>query len=104
MNRLLVVSLIAVALVSSATAADETAPRTPGPSESARQRDADAAKISPAKEAAIRRLLELAGIKNVAQRVMNDMATGMKPLLVSSLPAGAYREKLINLFYEKFMA
>jgi hypothetical protein len=59
-------------------------------------------KISPAKAADIRRLFELSGGKNVVGQLMDGMSKSIKPLVVSSLPPGAYREKLVDLFFEKF--
>src|ERR1051326_4533044 len=50
-----------------------------------------ASKIDPAKEADIRRLLEVAGAKALA-------------LLTNTLPAGEYREKLVDAFFARFMA
>jgi hypothetical protein len=60
------------------------------------------AKIDPAKEADIRRLLDLAGTAALVQQLMSSMEQNMKPVLANSLPQGDYREKLIDLFFEKF--
>jgi uncharacterized protein len=65
---------------------------------------AAAVKIDPGKEADIRRLLELTGAKALAVQTMNDMSQSLKPVLTNSLPPGDYREKLVNLFFAKFMA
>jgi hypothetical protein len=59
-------------------------------------------KIDPAKEADIRRLLDLSGAKALATQTMDTMSQSIKPLLARSLPPGDYREKLIDLFFEKF--
>ncbi len=59
-------------------------------------------KIDPAKEADIRRLLELAGTKALAVQTMDNMEKSIKPLMVSAFQPGEYREKLIDLFFEKF--
>jgi hypothetical protein len=65
---------------------------------------AGAPAIDPAKEADIRRLLEVAGTQSMMTQVMNNLAKNMKPMLANSLPPGDYRDKLIDLFLEKFMA
>lgn len=61
-------------------------------------------KIDPAKEADIRSLLELTGVKAVAAQTMDGMLESVRPLLAGSLPPGEYREKLIDLFLIKFRA
>jgi uncharacterized protein len=65
---------------------------------------AERPKIDPAKEADIRRLLDLMGTKAIAQQVMDAMAKNLKPMMVSSLPPGDYRDKLVELFLQKFQA
>jgi hypothetical protein len=59
-------------------------------------------KIDPAKEADIRRLLDLAGGTDAIKQVMDGMQANMKGSLVNSLPPGDYRGQLVNLFFEKF--
>jgi len=59
-------------------------------------------KVSPAKEADIRRLLTLTGATTTIERAMQNMEKSLKPVMANSLPAGDYRETLINLFFEKF--
>jgi uncharacterized protein len=63
-----------------------------------------AAKIDPAKEADIRRLLDLVGAKALIEQTMDSMSKSIKPLLTNSLPPGEYREKLVDLFFAKFSA
>jgi hypothetical protein len=63
-----------------------------------------AAKIDPAKEADIRRLLDLIGAKALVVQAMDSMSKSIKPLLTSSLPPGEYREKLVDLFFARFSA
>jgi uncharacterized protein len=60
------------------------------------------AKIDPAKEADIRKLLELVGTKALISQTMESMSKSIKPLLTNSLPPGDYREKLVDLFFAKF--
>jgi uncharacterized protein len=59
-------------------------------------------KIDPAKEADIRQLLNLVGGTAAINQVMDGMQTNMKASLANLLPPGAYREQLVNLFFEKF--
>jgi uncharacterized protein len=59
-------------------------------------------KIDPQKEADIRRLLQVMGTERNMTQVMANMETNIRPLLTSSFPAGEYRERLIQLFFEKF--
>ncbi len=59
-------------------------------------------KIDPAKEADIRKLLALTGAKAVALQVVTTMEGNIKPLMLRSLPAGDYREQLIDLFLKRF--
>jgi hypothetical protein len=61
-----------------------------------------ALKIDPAKEADIRRLLEIVGTKALVKQNMDAMTKSIKPLLTGSLPPGEYREKLVDLFFAKF--
>jgi hypothetical protein len=61
-------------------------------------------KVDPAKEAGIRRLMDLAGAKTLASQMMEAMGKNIKPLMTNALPAGEYREKLIDLFFAKFQS
>ena len=61
-------------------------------------------KIDPAKEADIRRLLDLNGASKIIKETMESMTSSIRPVLASSLPPGEYREKLIDLFFAKFHA
>jgi uncharacterized protein len=69
---------------------------------------ADSAKpapsIEPAKEAAIRNMFEVLGMAKMMQQVIAGMSNNMKPMLMSSLPAGKYRETLADLFFQKFQS
>lgn len=62
------------------------------------------AKIDPAKEADIRRLLDVMGMKAIVKQVMDAMEKNLKPMMVSSLPPGDYRDRLVDLFFEKFQS
>jgi hypothetical protein len=60
--------------------------------------------IDPAKEADIRQLMELIGMKGIVTRMMGNLEQNMRPIFVRSLPPGEYRERLVELFFEKFHA
>jgi uncharacterized protein len=72
------------------------------PSGQAPPAEAAATKIDPAKEADIRHLLDLVGATSLVKQSMDQMESTMRPLLANSLPPGEYRDKLIELFLEKF--
>lgn len=55
-----------------------------------------------AKQADIRQLLQVTGAGNLATQTMTEMEKGMKPLITNALPPGDYREKLVDLFFDKF--
>jgi hypothetical protein len=59
-------------------------------------------KIDPVKEADIRRLLDITGAGTLATQTMDQMEKDMRPLIANVLPAGDYRENLLDLFFEKF--
>ena len=58
--------------------------------------------IDPAKKADIQRLLELVGSTTLMTNTMDSMMKTIRPLMTNSLPAGEYREKLVDLFFDKF--
>jgi len=55
-----------------------------------------------AKEADIRKLLELTHAGEMATQTMQAMEANIRPLMINAFPAGEYRDKLIELFFEKF--
>jgi hypothetical protein len=59
-------------------------------------------RIDPAKEADIRRLLDVAGATTLIEQTMDAAVKNIKPLMTNSLPPGDYREKLVDLFFDKF--
>ena len=63
---------------------------------------AEEVKIDPGKEADIRQLLDLTKVSAMVTQLMGGMEQGIKPLMTSALPAGEYREKLVDLFFVKF--
>ena len=78
------------------------APVPASPSSSAPANVPAESKIDPAKEAAIRKLIALSGGLNTAKEMMDGMQKNMRPVLSNAFPPGAYRDKLIDLFFEKF--
>lgn len=60
------------------------------------------ATIAADKQADIRRLLVLTGAGSVATQAMDEMEKTLRPMMVQSLPAGDYRDKLVELFFQKF--
>lgn len=46
--------------------------------------------------------MDLAGTSSLVSQMMEGMENNIKPLMTSSLPPGDYREKVIDLFFEKF--
>jgi len=74
-------------------------PRTPASTSG--MDSAAPSKIDPAKEAAIRQLVNMTGGTNVVNQVMDGMQKNMKPMMANMLPPGDYRDKLIDLFFER---
>jgi hypothetical protein len=60
--------------------------------------------IDPAEEADIRELMDLMEAKATFTRMVDSMANNIRPLLLNALPPGPYRERLVQLFFEKFRA
>ena len=89
-------------LLAGLSAWSQTGSQTAGASE--QSTPAGQTKIDPAKEADIRRLMELLGTPALAQQLMNSMSQDIKPLIANSLPPGEYREKLVDLFFAKFQS
>lgn len=58
-------------------------------------------KIDPAKEADIRRLLDVTGAKAMASQNMAMMEGTIRPLLTNSLPPGEYRDKTDQLVFRQ---
>jgi len=59
-------------------------------------------RLEEAKRADIRHLLEITGAANLATQTMDDMEKNMRPMIAGALPPGEYRDKLVDLFFEKF--
>ena len=63
--------------------------------------DAPKSAIDPAKEADIRALLAVAGTDELVTQALGITEKTIRPAMMSSLPPGEYREKLIDLFLAK---
>jgi uncharacterized protein len=107
--RALISWLFLLCMVSAQAVArtDQTSPnqradasRTPPPSPAIDP--AAPSKIDSAKEAAIRQLINLTGGTAVVNQAMDGMQKNMKPMMANIFPPGEYRDKLIDLFFEKF--
>ena len=103
----LLFTLVCVFLVSSLPALGQVQPSNqPESAHSALASDLalQSSQIDPAKEADIRRLLDLTGAGALATQSMDGMEGNIRPLMTNSFPPGEYREKLIELFFAKFHA
>jgi hypothetical protein len=109
--RILITFVAALLLASPAMQAgasqDSSAkPQTSSPQKAPASNSNDASakqsQIDPAKEADIHRLLDLAGTKTAIAQIMDGMEKNIRPVITRSLPPGDYREKLVDLFLEKF--
>ena len=58
--------------------------------------------VDAAKEASIRKLLDLTGASKLMLQTIASMKDTIRPLILSSLPVGEYRERLVDLFFQKF--
>lgn len=96
--------LVAVSAQAQAPAAALRTPQNQTAASSAPAGGVERAKIDPAKEADIRRLLDVMGAKAVAKQIMDGMEKNLKPMMVNSLPPGDYRDRLVELFFEKFQS
>jgi hypothetical protein len=58
--------------------------------------------LDPVKEADIRQLLQVTNAAGIAAQSMDQMEKIIRPTISRSLPPGDYRDKLVDLFFEKF--
>lgn len=49
-------------------------------------------------------MFDVMGTSKMMEQVLAGMSGNIKPMLMSSLPAGDYREKLADLFFERFQS
>jgi hypothetical protein len=98
-------AVLALLLLSSSLSAQTQDQSRQPPTQGVKQQSAPAkvtAKIDPAKEADIRRLLDVGGAREAMMEMMAGMEKNIRPLLTNSFPPGEYRERLVELFFEKF--
>ena len=62
------------------------------------------ASVDPGSEAAIRKMFEVMDTAKMMEQMVSGMSNNMRPVLMSSLPPGEYREKLADLFLQKFQS
>jgi hypothetical protein len=82
----------------------QTPQQRSAPASGSNSASAGQSKIDPAKEADIRRLLDLAGTKAAITQILDGMEKNIRPVITNSLPPGDYRAKLVDLFLEKFQS
>lgn len=61
-------------------------------------------KTDSAKEADIRKLMQVTGAQKLTTQMLAGMETSLKPSLANPLPPGEYRAQLVDLFLDKFRA
>jgi hypothetical protein len=72
--------------------------------EPAPQANAAGQQIDKEKAADIRKLLDLVGVRDLVAQSFGGTTEQIRPLVTNSLPPGAYREKLVDLFFAKFQS
>jgi hypothetical protein len=77
--------------------ADQQKAAPPAPDSAVEQ-----SQIDPAKAADIRQLMSVGGTKAIMTQMMDTLGDNIRPMMTSALPPGDYREKLIDLFFQKF--
>jgi hypothetical protein len=87
-----------------AAAQSSTEKASPATKTASKPADSAGSRIDPQKEADIRLLMDLVGTKRLMEESLSRMEVTIRPLLTKSLPEGEYREKLVQLFFEKLRA
>lgn len=87
---------VAIALLGAlpALAQDQAAPSQPQ----------EARKIDPAKEADIRRMIDIMGGKKLMEQMMTQMFEQLKPEIMKIVPPGERGQKIADAFAQKFQA
>jgi uncharacterized protein len=94
--------LLLVAILLAGSALAQTSPDAPPTAADLAKTPATAQpKIDPAKEADIRKLMQLTGVENLSGQMMSNMEPSMKATLTQAFPPGEYRAQLIELFLAK---
>lgn len=102
MNDMKSLLIATVVILSGLSAAQTASGNPPAPTAPVSQPTGATAKLDPTKEADIRKLLMLTGTDKLVNQMLDSMEESIRPLMTSSLPAGEYRGKLVELFFEKF--
>ena len=97
-------TLFAFLLLAPVTFGQNAAAPQPAPAKMQEQTTKLAVKVDPEKEAAIRKLFDVAGTKANLEKILAGMTENMKPMFSKMLPPGDYQEKLIPLFFERFQS
>ena len=90
--------LVGIAVAQDDLSSQDSAQSVAGAAAASRARVQD----QQAKQADIRRLLQLTGAANLANQSMDGMEKSVKTLMSDSLPPGEYRDQLLDLFFQKF--
>jgi hypothetical protein len=95
--------VLAASLSAHAQAAPgQTASNPPAAQQQAAPATATSPQADPQKEADIRRLLKMSGSGALALETVRNSEKNMRRLLTAALPPGAYRQQLLDLFFQKF--
>ena len=96
--------LVLCTMASFAAVARQAAPAQNPPRQAADPSGSAAVQIDPAKEAAIHKMFEVMDMTKMMQETVAGMSSSIKPVLLSSLAPGEYREKLVDLFFQRFQS
>ena len=103
--KLLLAALVIALLPGTLCSAQDlpsTTSQDPDQSVAAAARATRRPKVDPVKEADIRQLLQVTNAAGIAAQSMDQMEKLIRPTVTRSLPSGDYRDKLVDLFFEKF--
>jgi hypothetical protein len=100
-RRVLIVVLLSIGSLLAQTSVNAGSSSSPTSNQTA---SSAKPKISPEKETDIRKLLDLMDVAKLMSQTMDGMQSQIRPTLTASLPPGEYRNKLIDLFFERFRA
>ena len=96
--RHFVITLASTLLLATLCIAQDVAPTSDQGASLAAAAQASRSRVQEkeAKQADIRKLLQLIGAGNIATQTMSQMEKGKKPLIANALPPGDYRDKLVD--------
>ena len=106
--RLALILLLAAICTQAQNSAPQAAPSAQSAPSTKTAPDATApaaqSQIDPVKAADIAKLIEISGAAELSTQMIADMGKNLRPLMMSSLPPGDYRERLLDLFFAKFQS